>query len=200
MGKNFGEIELGQVFGGYEIVNAAADKLPQEVASAVSVINGGTLGATYQPIVYVGKQTVNGVNHLLICEEIRTTKGKGKMIVGLVINVPPGEGSIRGEGAKAVNIIEEADLSPEVQAAFDTAEKQLVGVGYKPIAYVGSQVVRGVNHYFICEARGIYPGAEPYAALVAVNVFEGNASIVGILPVKGKTQEGNTLFGYSFTW
>ena len=200
MGKKFGEIEIGGIFGGYEIINKAGNNLPQDVASAVGIVNSGILGATYQPIFYVGKQLANGENHFLICEEIRSTKSRGKMIVGLIINIPPGEGSIRGEGAKVVNIIEEADLSPEIQAAFDTAEKQLVGVSYKPIAYVGSQVVRGANHYFICEAKGIYPGAEPYAALVAVNVFEGNASIVGILPIKGTTQEEQTLFGYAFNW
>ena len=196
MEKKFGGIELDELFGGYEIVGIPANSLPQDVASAVGCINSGLLGATYQPIFYVGKQVVNGISHLFIAEEIRVTKNQKKMIVGLVINVPPGEGAERGEGAKVVRIIEEADLPTDVQVAFETAVKQLVGVAYKPLAYIGKQVVKGVNHHIIAEARGIYPGAEPYAAVMTINVFEGNTSVVGIAPLPG--DEG--LCGYAFTW
>ena len=199
MEKKFGGIELGGTFGGYEIVNTPATKLPQDAASAVSAANSTPLlGATYNPIWYVGKQTVNGVNHLFIAEDIRMTKNKDKSIVGLVINVPPGEGAVRGEGAKIASIIESEELAPEVQAAFATIEKSLLGVSYKPVLYIGSQVVRGVNHYIVCEACAIYPGAQPYAAVMCINMFEGNASLVGIAPIAQGTQE--TICGYAFTW
>ena len=199
MAKKFGGIELGGTVGGYEIVNIPATKLPQDVASAVSAANSNALlGATYNPLWYVGKQTVNGVNHLFIAEDIRTTKNKDKSIVGLVINVPPGEGAAKGEGAKIVNIIESEELQPEVQTAFATVEKSLVGVSYKPVLYMGSQIVRGVNHFIVCEAKTIYPGAQPYAAVMCINIFEGKASLVGIAPIAPDTKE--TICGYAFTW
>lgn len=199
MEKKFGGIELGGTFGGYEIINQPTDKLPQDVASAVSVVNSTPLlGATYLPIWYVGKQLVNGVNHFFIAEDVRVTKNKDKAIIGLVINIPPGEGSIKGEGAKVVKIIESEELPEDVQIAFDTVTKGLCGVGYKPVAYVGKQTVRGVNHFIVCEAKGIYPGAQPYAVTLCVNIFEGNASIAGIAPISGK--EGSGLFGYAFNW
>lgn len=193
----FGGIELGGIFGGYEIVNMAATKLPQELATAIGEINSGLLGATFQPIWYVGKQVVNGVNHLLICEEIRSTKDRSAGIVALVINIPPG--SVGGKGAKVAEIIDEAKLEENIRVAFDSAVKSIVGVGYKAVAYVGSQVVRGTNHYFVCEARGIYPDAKPYAALVCVNVFEGATSLVSISPIGGGSEKAG-LFGYAFTW
>lgn len=199
MAKKFGSIELGGTFGGYEIVNTSATKLPQDAASAMGVANSAPLlGATYNPIWYVGKQLVNGTNYLFIAEDIRTTKNKDKSIVGLVINVPPGEHAMQGEGAKVVRIIESEELSPEVQAAFADAEKHLIGVSYKPVLYIGSQVVRGVNHYIVCEATGIYPGAEPYAAVMCLNIFEGKASVVGIAPISPAEKE--TLCGYAFNW
>ena len=194
----FGEIELGGEFGGYEIINEPANSLPQDVASAVGIVNSGILGATYLPVWYVGKQVVNGINHFLICEQVRSTKNKDKGIVGLVINIPPGEGSMKGECASVVKIIEEEKLPADVRAAFETAAKSLVGVLYKAIAYIGRQVVRGVNHYIMCEARAIYPGAEPFAAVMAVNVFEGNVSVVGVAPIKATGDKA--LFGYAFTW
>ena len=198
MAKKFGGIELGGVLGGYEIVNIPANKLPQEAASAMGTANGDLLGATFSPIWYVGKQLVNGTNYLFIAEEIRTTKNQDKHIVGLVINVPPGEHSMQGEGAKVVNIIESEELVPEVQAAFSTVEKGLVGVSYKPVMYIGSQVVRGVNHFIVCEAKTIYPGAQPYAVVLCVNIFEGKTSLVGIAPISSNEKE--TLCGYAFTW
>ena len=193
MGKVFNGIELGELLGGYEIVNKPANELPQDLTSAVSNINGGILGATYQPIWYVGHQLVNGTNHLLICKEIRSTKDKNTCIVGLVINI-----SASGKDATVVEIIEEAKLSAEVQVAFLAAEKQLVGVGYKPLAYVGSQVVKGINHYLICQAKGIYPNAMPYAVVMCINVFENQVSVVGISPLPTKTEE--MICGYAFSW
>ena len=57
----FGGIELGGALGGYEIINKPASTLPQDLASAISVVNAGKLGATYDPLWLVGKQLVNGM-------------------------------------------------------------------------------------------------------------------------------------------
>ena len=198
MAQKLGGIELGGTFGGYEIVNIPASKLPQDVASALAAANSGILGATFSPLWYVGKQTVNGVNHLFIAEDIRATAKKDKGIVGLVVNVPPGDGAAKGEGARIARIVEGEELPEEAQLAFDTVTKGLVGASYKPVMYIGKQAVRGVNHFVVCEGRGIYPGAEPYAAVLCANVFEGSASLVGIAPIRDG--EGQGMLGYAFSW
>ena len=201
MAKTFGGIELGGTLGGYEILNIPVNKLPQEVASAVGIANSNPLlGATYNPLWYVGKQTVNGVNYLFIAEDIRTTKNKDKSIVGLVINVPPGENSIKGEGAKVVRIIESAELTPEIQTAFTAVEKPLCGISLKPVIYLGKQIARGENHFFICEAKAIYSGAQPHAVIFGINIFEGKPSFVGLMPIGAEKKDQPTLFGYAFTW
>ena len=196
--RTFGGIELGGTLGGYEIVNVPATKLPQDVASAVSNLNTNLLGATFNPLWYVGKQTVNGVNHLFIAEEIRITKTTDKYIVGLVVNVPPGANADKGEGAKVVRIIESEALPEDVEEAFLTVSKPIVGVSYRPIMLLGKQVVKGENYYILCEAKTIYPGTEPKAVVFVVNVFDGKPSLVGIAPIGKDTQE--TICGYAFTW
>lgn len=188
-----GGITLDGLFGGYEIINTPCNKLPQDVASALGCVNSGILGATYQPIWYIGKQLVNGMNHFFIAEEIRTTKKATKMIVGLVINIPAG--GITGENAKVVDIIEETELPTEVQDAFEATVHQLVGVNYKPIMYVGKQIVHGENHYIICSAQGVYPDAQPRPVMVALNIAEGKYSIVSIEGI-----DSMNALGYAFTW
>ena len=201
MAKNFGGIELGGTFGGYEILNIPANKLPQDVASAIGAVNSNPLlGATYNPIWYVGKQLVNGINHLFIAEDIRSTKNKDKSIVGLIINVPPGEHAVQGAGAKIDRIIESEKLSEEVEIAFAEVVKELKGVSYKPVVYIGKQIVKGENHFIVCEAKNIYPNAQPRAVIIGINIFEGKPSVVGILPISSNTNDEQTLFGYAFNW
>lgn len=197
----FGEIELGKTFGGYEIINKPANRLPQDLASAIGIVNSTPLlGATYNPLWLWGKQPVNGVNYFFIAEDIRATKNKDKSIVGLIINIPPGEGAVRGEGAKIVRIIEDEKLSEEVELAFKEVVQELRGMSYKPVAYMGKQVVRGENHYILCEAKVIYPGAQPRAVVVGINIFENKPSIACILPIGNATDDTPSLFGYAFTW
>lgn len=195
----FGEIELGGTLGGYEIINQPADNLPQDLASAIGVVNSNPLlGATYNPLWIWGKQVTNGVNYLLIAEDIRSTKNKDKSIVGLVINIPPGEGAIKGDGAKIVRVIDGEKLPETVELAFNDVVKELRGVSYKSVIYLGKQTVRGENHYVLCEAKVIYPGTEPYAVVLGINIFEGKPSISSIAPIRNTDK--TTLFGYSFTW
>ena len=197
----FGEIEFGKNFGGYEIINKTADQIPQDAASAIGIVNSNPLlGATYIPIWLWGKQVVNGVNYFFIAEDIRATKDKDKSIVGLIINIPPGTGAIKGEGAKIVRVIENEKLSEEIDVAFNEVVKGLCGVAYKPIAYIGKQIVKGENHYILCEAKTIYPGAQPRAVILCINIFEGKSSVVSIFPLGNSGKDTTTLFGYAFTW
>ena len=186
----FGGIEFGGKLGGYELINQSTEKLPQDLASAVGKVFGenGMLGATYDPIWYLGTQIVNGTNHLLICLQTRLTKENDKKIVGVVINIPAG--SIGGNDAKIVEVIEDSDLIEGtnlelgIREKFERAMNGLVGVSYKPVMYVGSQVVKGMNYYIVAEARLIYPNSEPYAAMICINEFQGNVGLVGIETLK----------------
>ena len=200
--EKFGGVELGGEFGGYTIVDTSAAQLPQDAATAIGAANNGMLGATYNPVWYIGHQLVNGTNHLFVAEAVRSTRDRDTSIVGIVVNVPAGEGYLSGKGAKIARIIENATLAPEVKTAFASATQNLVGVGYKPVLYVGRQIVHGTNHYIVCEARGVYPGAKPYAAVMCINICDGNASLVSITPINTHTgtKAATGMFGYAFTW
>ena len=66
----------------------------------------------------------------------------------------------------------------EAQAAFDKAAEAFAGQEFDIIAYLGSQVVAGTNHMFLC--RGTMVTQEPVVGLKVVIVYEdleGNAEI-----------------------
>ena len=177
---DFGGIELDAKFGGYELINKPATSLPQDLATALSSINGELLGASYEPIWYVGKQLVNGVNHKLICRQVRTTKNQDQAVVSLVVNIPAGS---HGDKYSIVEIVEEENLDQDMQYAFDMALRPMVGAIYKPLAYIGKQIVKGTNFYFLCSTCRVHPSAKPYATVVCVNQFDGAFMVVSVEPL-----------------
>ena len=70
-------------------------------------------------------------------------------------------------------------VTEELKKILDKACETLAGMEYIPVAYLGSQVVAGTNHSFLCKARASYEDAEAYYAVVTVyEDLEGNAEIL----------------------
>ena len=76
---------------------------------------------------------------------------------------------------------ESPEITSKLRAVFDKALDGLVGVGYEPIAYLGSQIVAGTNHAFFCKAQVVYPNSLPYFAIVYIyENLDGKAEITDI--------------------
>ena len=76
---------------------------------------------------------------------------------------------------------ESPEITEEVKTLMDKAMEGLLGVDYTPVAYLGSQIVAGTNHCILCQAKVVYPGAEPYFALVYIyEDLNGGAEILDI--------------------
>ena len=87
------------------------------------------------------------------------------------------EGSLSG----GWNVAENTGITKENKAILEKALKKLVGVSYEPIAYLGSQVVAGLNHCFLCKATVVYPNAVPTLALIYIyEDLSGNVQITNI--------------------
>ncbi len=57
-------------------------------------------------------------------------------------------------------------------------QKGLVGAGYKPLLYVGEQLVKGTNYHFIAEQTLVTREPEKHVVTIAINEFNGEYSIV----------------------
>lgn len=72
-------------------------------------------------------------------------------------------------------------ITDEQRDVFNKALDGLAGVNYEPIVYLGSQMVAGTNHCFLCQATGVYPGAEPHYVLMYIyEDLSGSAQIMNI--------------------
>lgn len=84
-------------------------------------------------------------------------------------------------GAIEFNIITDMTKLPQrvasAASAIETAE--LTGASYNPIMYVGAQIVRGVNYWFICEQTLITAHPKKKIVKLAVNEFQGKFELVG---------------------
>ena len=75
-----------------------------------------------------------------------------------------------------------AALPEEVQKAFDSATEKLDGNDLKPVAYVASQVVAGMNYMILCESTPVTADPQPkYQMAVIYADLEGNAELTSIV-------------------
>jgi len=73
------------------------------------------------------------------------------------------------------------EITDELRKVFVKAFDGFAGSDVKPVAYLGSQVVAGTNHCFLCQSTVVYPGAEPQYVLVYINEgLDGSAELMNI--------------------
>lgn len=69
-------------------------------------------------------------------------------------------------------------MPQKAASAWIAVEGGIVGAGYKPLIYVGEQLVKGTNHWFIAEQTLILEEPERHIVKIAVNEFNGEYKIV----------------------
>lgn len=83
----------------------------------------------------------------------------------------------------AIEVLEQQGLTKmpqEAASAWSAFDGTMTGAGYKPIAYVGKQVVKGVNYVFLAEQTLITANPERHIVAVTINEFNGNYGVVNI--------------------
>ena len=76
---------------------------------------------------------------------------------------------------------EDGAITDEMKELFDKAFGQLIGVSYKPIRLISTQLVSGKNYKFLCEATLPGQNSDPVMKVVTIYVdLQGNTSILSI--------------------
>ena len=69
----------------------------------------------------------------------------------------------------------------DVKALLDKALEKMTGAEYTPVAYLGSQVVAGMNHFILCRTSQATQDADEYYSIVTLYAdLEGGAEITDI--------------------
>ena len=76
---------------------------------------------------------------------------------------------------------ENEELTEELRELFDKATEGLIGVSYKPVKLLETQIVSGMNYRFLAESQVVAPGAE--ASQVVVTVYRSLSGEVSILEI-----------------
>ena len=189
--------------GSWEI-NVNTNGMPQKVATAVSALSEQLIGAEYTPIAYLGAQVVNGTNHAVLAEQLVLTGKDTKNVVVLIFNEKGMDCTLVGiervlesgmpEGGISVNAT--TDIPAEAMDAFNSVFAGFVGSKVEPFAYLGSQVVKGINYIFAAEVTPVVENPEKKAAIVIVNSLTGEISFTDLLSSKTDSLQ----LGYAFTW
>lgn len=67
---------------------------------------------------------------------------------------------------------------PQKAASAWSAVDGIVGASYKPLLYIGEQVARGTNYWFICEQTLVTATPAKHIVTLAINEFNGTYMIV----------------------
>lgn len=191
-------------FGGWNI-NVTVGKMPQKVATAMGKLGESMLGADYEPIAYLGSQTVNGINHAVLAQQVVINGRDTKNIVVLLFNEKPNtmEVSLIGidrivesgdvMGGTVVDALTE--IPADAMSVWNEAFDGFVGCNATPFALVGTQVVNGVNYIFAAELATVAKNPEKKVVLVTINSHTKEVAFADILVTKHDIS-----LGYAFTW
>ena len=71
-------------------------------------------------------------------------------------------------------------MPQDAASAWSAFDGTMTGAAYKPVAYVGKQIAKGVNHVFLAEQTLITATPERHIVAVKINEFEDNHNILAI--------------------
>lgn len=169
--------------GGWE-VNTGSTSISKNAAakSAFKKATAELLGVSYQPIAVLGTQAVAGMKYAILCRATPVYPDAVPEItimyiyenVDGTVDIDGFQTIISGddEGSFTANTGKFAlskKKNKAVYSAYKKAMKELVGVDYKPVFYLGSQNKSGSNYMILCRSKAVTPDAAYEWSLVTVS-------------------------------
>lgn len=199
----------GDLVGGWTVY----DEEPQsqttaEGMSACEKALEGLTGVGYRPFIELGSQVVSGKNYMYLAKsQVITPDANPELsIITVYLDIQENAklmnvakldlGAIAGEekafasekgllGGWNVNeALVGVTLPGDAQKAYETATEKLLGVGYEPLALLGTQVVAGTNYAVL--AKRTLVGPEPTTELCVMFIYadlNGGAKLTNVYPL-----------------
>ena len=87
------------------------------------------------------------------------------------------------------------DLEGEPMKIWNEAFAGYVGISMRPIAYLGNQVTKGIEHIFAATAEPMSLEGQKQAVIVRINPLERTVRVVNFL-----VDRGTDALNYAFNW
>lgn len=186
--------DTGAMLGGWTVNTETNNMMADDDVARFETAMEGLLGVNYTPVQVIATQVVNGTNYAYLASgSTVTAEPKNGWYVIVVNENTSGEVSlinIREIDLADIHTKENADgaalggwtatdtgkagMLPgqDAQAAFDEAQKKLLGVTLNPVVLLGTQVVNGTNYAIL--SRGKTSTENPEVQLY-VTTFNANS-------------------------
>ena len=160
------------------------------------------LGVDYEPLAYLGSQVVAGKNHVFLAKGTAVTpalpvsyalvylyedlQGNVKLLNIADLPIVPNEDgtlALPEEGLMGGwAYVEDPAFTDEDEAKLEAALQNQVGASYAIVAYVGEQVVAGLNRCLLVQVTPVVPDAQPHYALAYVYTdLQGGAELTRVI-------------------
>jgi len=189
-----------KVAGGWSVNSEFSGIISNEATDAFNAAMEGLVGVDYTPCAVLATQLVSGTNYAFLCNGTAVVpnapskwyivtvyqdlKGKASLLSIEEIELDDIKTIENADDTEAVGAwkieapIEPNALPDAAQSAYEKASQNYVGVGFSPIALLGTQIVAGHNYKILC--FGTTATKTPVTSLYVIDIFEdlqGEASI-----------------------
>lgn len=182
---------VDSVTGGWEVTSSYSLGKNPEAKAAFKKATKDRVGLSCKPLAVLGTQVVMGTNYAILCRSTAVSPEADPEICIMYINEDfeggaeiigfktiIGEQSDGGFTVNKGNLAISKSKNKKVYSACQKALEGVVGVSYKPVAYLGSQLVAGNNYLILCRSKTASPEASYEWSLVTVYIdLEGKVSL-----------------------
>ena len=151
----------------FEKLNLDGSKLEPVATLAYRITDSGTSWRVLSRETLVVQ---NPVTHYVIAEINEAMDGSVNLVDVYLSSVTAAEKECGTPMSGGWTECSDPTLSADEKAAFEKANETLVGVNYKPVAKIATQVVAGIRYLFACEATTVIMNPQMHYSLITVTV------------------------------
>lgn len=175
--------------GGFDYSGAYGVGVPEEIKEAYEMAVANHDGELV-PLTVVSQQVVAGMNYNILCKDennmLKTAQIYADLEGGAVLSgvydvymtMPKSESDEPVSGGWGTPMFsDKLELEGEQKEIFEKALDGFVGSNIEPLAYLGNQVVAGMNYKYVCRVTPVTPNAGQKIQVVVIYVdLDGNAT------------------------
>ena len=153
------------------------------------------ISSIHTPLAYLGSQVVAGTNHCFLSKGsnwlelvylYEDLQGNVQLMnIAQLPIVPQADGTVTVPAAGLMGgwaYVEDPAFTDEDEAKLEAALQNQVGASYAIVAYLGEQVVAGLNRCLLVQVTPVVPNARPHYALAYVYTdLQGNSSLTQVI-------------------